>query len=82
MKAVHFDQCRTGLETTKPTKVLLYKARMDQLDGLRCNHPAQSFERADGSTISSCSSIHGPEMGNGTGRKKRKGISLTGRVHR
>ena len=50
MKAVHFDQCRTGLETTKPTKVLLYKARMDQLDGLRCNHPAQSFERADGST--------------------------------
>ena len=49
MKSVHFDQCRTGLETTKPTKIILHKAELEQLDGLRCNHPKRTFEKPDGS---------------------------------
>ena len=48
MKSVHFDQCRT-LETTKPTKIILHKAELEQLDGLRCNHPKRTFEKPDGS---------------------------------
>ena len=50
---VNFDQCRTGLSTTKPTKLLLHKLNLSELDGKRCNHPVREFIRADGSTYKS-----------------------------
>ena len=36
---VLFDQCRTGLETVKPTKLLVKDLDLQELQGLRCNHP-------------------------------------------
>ena len=47
---VKFDQCRLGLSTTKPTKLLLYKTDLSHLHNLRCNHPVQTYQREDGST--------------------------------
>ena len=44
----NFDQCRTGLDTVKPTKFLVHKLAFDELNGLRCNHPSKKFKRADG----------------------------------
>ena len=45
---IRFDQCRTGLATTKPTR-LLSRMDMARLKDLRCNHPIQEYTRDDGS---------------------------------
>ena len=45
-----FDQCRTGLETTKPTRLLIKRIKLDHLKGLRCNHERRERTRPDGST--------------------------------
>lgn len=45
-----FDQCRTGLETTKPTRFLYKRMDLSKLDGLRCNHERRVLSRPDGST--------------------------------
>ena len=50
VEAVDFDQCRTGLETTKPTRLLVKRIKLDSLQGLRCNHVKKQFTRPDGST--------------------------------
>eukprot|EP00435_Cladocopium_sp_Y103_P022468 s2001_g5.t1 len=47
---VRFDQCRTGLATTKPTRLVSKGLNLEMLQGLRCNHPKQKQTRADGST--------------------------------
>ena len=38
---VNFDQCRTGLATTKPTKLLLHGMSLGELADKRCNHPVR-----------------------------------------
>ena len=43
-----FDQCRTGLETTKPTIIAHEGIDLSQLQGLRCNHPKVEQEAPDG----------------------------------
>eukprot|EP00435_Cladocopium_sp_Y103_P000069 s3041_g1.t1 len=43
-----FDQCRAGLDTARPTKLLSYKLDLSSLDGLRCDHKMQKYRRADG----------------------------------
>eukprot|EP00435_Cladocopium_sp_Y103_P055438 s1434_g18.t1 len=45
-----FDQCRTGLATTKPTRLLSKGLDLNVLQGLRCNHPRQQQTKADGTT--------------------------------
>eukprot|EP00435_Cladocopium_sp_Y103_P050057 s1411_g15.t1 len=45
-----FDQCRTGLATTKPTRLISKGLDLSALQGLRCDHPKQPHTRADGST--------------------------------
>ena len=45
-----FDQCRTGLETTKPTRFLYKRMDLSKLDGLRCDHERRVLSRPDGST--------------------------------
>lgn len=45
-----FDQCRTGLETTKPTRLLTRGLNLSTLNGLRCNHPKVKQTRDDGTT--------------------------------
>ena len=47
---IRFDQCRLGLETTKPTRLMLGNMDLSHLNNLRCNHPVQEYTRADGST--------------------------------
>eukprot|EP00435_Cladocopium_sp_Y103_P032302 s595_g8.t1 len=49
---VNFDQCRTDLDTVKPTKLLLHQLDLTQLDGMRCNHPTRTFKRPDGTEYS------------------------------
>ena len=46
---VKFDQCRTGLATTKPTKLLTKGINLRYLNEIRCDHDLQEFKRADGS---------------------------------
>ena len=36
---VDFDQCRVGLETRKPTRILHQGIDLSELAGLECNHP-------------------------------------------
>ena len=50
VEAVDFDQCRTGLGTTKPTRMLVKRIKLDSLRGLRCNHVMKQHTRPDGST--------------------------------
>ena len=38
VKQVHFDQCMTGLETTKPTLIAHDLIDLGELQGLKCNH--------------------------------------------
>lgn len=45
---VNFDQCRVGLHTTKPTKLLLHLANLPELADLRCNYPKKEWTKADG----------------------------------
>lgn len=47
-KEIDFDQCMTGLETTKPTKLLLKGIKLDHLHGLRCNHPKAQYSDTSG----------------------------------
>ena len=47
---VKFDQCRTGLRTRKPTRLVSKGIDLSELQDLRCNHPLQQQVRADGST--------------------------------
>ena len=47
---VRFDQCRTGLATRKPTRLVTKDMDFTDLQGLRCNHALQTFTRVDGST--------------------------------
>eukprot|EP00435_Cladocopium_sp_Y103_P054492 s1011_g17.t1 len=47
---IRFDQCRLGLETTKPTRLMLSRLNLSHLNNLRCNHPVQTYQRPDGST--------------------------------
>ena len=44
----NFDQCRTELDTVKPTKFLVHKLDFTELEGLRCDHPKKMFKRSDG----------------------------------
>eukprot|EP00435_Cladocopium_sp_Y103_P017556 s2656_g4.t1 len=46
---VDFDQCRTGLSTTKPTRLLVKRIDLSELAGLRCNHEKTERTRSDGS---------------------------------
>lgn len=48
LETVDFDQCRTGLETTKPARLLIKRIKLDHLKGLRCDHIKREFTRADG----------------------------------
>eukprot|EP00435_Cladocopium_sp_Y103_P015133 s1353_g3.t1 len=50
---VRFDQCRTGLETRKPTRLITKNMDLSELHNLRCNHPQQTFTREDGTTYQS-----------------------------
>ena len=50
-----FDQCRTGLATTKPTRLLIKRIKLDALKNLRCDHAKKQFTRPDGTT---CTSAH------------------------
>lgn len=48
VEEIDFDQCRTGLDTTKPTRLLVKRLNLDELKGLRCNHEVQTFKKPDG----------------------------------
>lgn len=48
VKEVDFDQCRLGLETTKPTKLLLKGINLDHLRNLRCDHPVVEWSDTSG----------------------------------
>ena len=50
---VRFDQCRLGLETTKPTRLASKGIDLSDLHGLRCNHPVREHTRPDGSKVKS-----------------------------
>ena len=50
VNTVLFDQCRTGLETVKPTKLLVKDLDLEELQGLRCNHPPVDQVDAQGRT--------------------------------
>ena len=50
---VRFDQCRTGLETTKPTRFATKGLDFSSLHGLRCDHPVQEHTKPDGSKVRS-----------------------------
>ena len=45
---VGFDQCRFGLETTKPTIFMSQKMDFSEVDELRCNHPKVEHTDAKG----------------------------------
>ena len=47
---VKFDQCRTGLATTKPTKLLTKGINLRYLNEIRCDHELREFKRSDGSS--------------------------------
>lgn len=47
---VRFDQCRTGLETKKPTRLVTKRMDLSELHNLRCNHPLQTIQKDDGTT--------------------------------
>ena len=47
---IEFDQCRTGLATTKPTIIASKGLDFSELRGLKCNHEKQKFTRPNGST--------------------------------
>lgn len=49
-KEINFDQCRTGLETTKPTKLMVKGLKLEHLDNLRCNHPKVQWSDTSGRT--------------------------------
>lgn len=46
---IRFDQCMTGLSTTKPTRFVLKGINLSELQGLRCDHKLKEFQRNDGS---------------------------------
>ncbi|CAK9112932.1 Uncharacterized protein SCF082_LOCUS52358, partial [Durusdinium trenchii] len=46
-----FDQCITGLETTKPTKLYTEKLELSALKDKRCNHEKKVWTREDGATF-------------------------------
>ena len=46
-----FDQCITGLETTKPTQLCTEKLDLSALKNKRCNHEKQVWTRDDGTTF-------------------------------
>ena len=46
-----FDQCITGLETTKPTKLYTEKLELSALKDKRCNHEKKVWTREDGTTF-------------------------------
>eukprot|EP00435_Cladocopium_sp_Y103_P011679 s3840_g3.t1 len=46
---VRFDQCMTGLQTTKPTRLVTKRMELTELHNLRCNHPIQEVTKDDGS---------------------------------
>ena len=48
IKTVHFDQCRFGAETTKPTTLASYKLDLAQVNNLRCDHPLKDFTSPKG----------------------------------
>lgn len=43
-----FDQCRTGLATTKPTRLMTKRLPLDELKHLKCNHEKVKRTREDG----------------------------------
>lgn len=47
-KEINFDQCRTGLDTTKPTKLLVKGLNLDHLRNLRCDHPKVQWSDTSG----------------------------------
>ena len=47
---VRFDQCRTGLETRKPTRLVTKNMDLSELHNMRCNHPLQTITKDDGTT--------------------------------
>lgn len=47
-KEINFDQCRTELETTKPTKFVVKGLNLDHLNDLRCNHPKVKWSDTSG----------------------------------
>ena len=53
VQIVEFDQCRTNLPTTKPTRFMVKRLDFNSLDGKRCNHPKTEHKRPDGSTYMS-----------------------------
>ena len=50
VEVVGFDQCRTGLPTTKPTIIASSGLDFGELRNLRCNHEKQEIKRPDGAT--------------------------------
>ena len=46
---IRFDQCRTGLETRKPTRLVTKKIDLSELHNQRCNHEPKEYTRPDGS---------------------------------
>eukprot|EP00435_Cladocopium_sp_Y103_P027483 s625_g6.t1 len=47
---IRFDQCRTGLLTRKPTRLVVAGLDLGVLKELRCDHPPLQQTRPDGST--------------------------------
>ena len=48
---VRFDQCVTGLDTTKPTQLCIEGMDLSALKDKRCNHEKKTWKRDDGSTF-------------------------------
>ena len=50
IKTIHFDQCRFGAETTKPTTLASYLLDLSEANDLRCDHSVQEFISHNGKT--------------------------------
>ena len=50
VRMCRFDQCRFGLESTKPTAMAFERVDLSTLDGLRCNHEKRQWTSPSGKT--------------------------------
>ena len=75
-----FDQCITGLETTKPTKLYTEKLELSALKDKRCNHEKKVWTREDGATFEAAHKPDRTEVGTG-GRQNAESLEVPGRVH-
>ena len=78
VQIVEFDQCRTNLPTTKPTRFMVKRLDFNSLDRKRCNHPKTEHKRPDGSTYMSAHGSTVQKWVDGPKGRERASVSQGG----